>query len=659
MSAFWTTKTKEFRKKFALLCNLAFICVFLIQFPVSCMDPGDASFRDVNEKSSFAAYFGGKVPEDVLTGFSNGFLVRFRPEYTAARYRVDGQFGTSVLREYTHLNVVKMTLTVDELRDLATDDAVVWIAPDRDVQASLLGLSGAPDDGLLQVTTGTAQIQSAKIDLLDNPYYTGFTGDGIGVAIFDSGVDPSHADLSGRIAVSKGFVESFSNDGIDDYGHGTHVAGLIAGTGDTSFAQGYDEYIAGIAPDADIINLRVLDESGAGRTSYVLDAIDWVLEHHEAYNIRVANLSLGLPPMSSYKTDPLAVACAQMVQEGIVVVAAAGNYGDYNGINVYGGITSPAYSPYVIAVGAVDAGDSEVRSDDEVAAFSSRGPTLYDGLAKPDLVAPGVAVRSTLARNGYLYDEFPETAVNPCSEGVSCWWGYRPSPKYQELSGTSMAAPVVAGAAALVLQANRSLTPNAVKAILMGTAQVLDGEPYVHQGAGLLNVVGAVDLADNIKNLDEVAPGEDWTFDDVEPVSEIAGEQVVWGQGVGWTGGIVMGPGVVFTYQPVYALDAVWSQGVGWTGGIVWGPSPVWTFVSPVYTGDDTIIGQGVGWTGSIVWTSTPTWTFTFEPDWSDTAVDPMSLPFAGEDVLVNQEVHYDEPVEFLTPESAAYPVQP
>ena len=506
---------------------------------------------------------------------------------------------------------------------------MIWVSPDREIKAS--GYMIKP--GHLHVTSGASKVVLPKDYNID---FDGFTGKDMRIAFIDSGIDKDHDDLENvkkMLDFTPKFEEKDIEDGIEDkhegkdhYGHGTHVAGLAVGVGKRSYEHKYRNYIAGIAPESEIYNLRVLDRHGAGRVSYILEAIDWVIEKYEDEKIRVVNLSVGMAPMSSYKVDPLAVACAEMVRHGLVVVAAAGNYGDYEGEPAYGGITSPANSPFVIAVGAADTQGTDIRSDDTVAPFSSKGPTLFDGLPKPDLIAPGVMLKSTNSKKfGLLYRHHPETGIDPCDEGSDKCGEDSAMAQYQILSGTSMAAPIVSGTVALMLQANPSLTPNAVKAILMGTAQILPDEPYIHQGAGLLNVEGAVRLAANTKDLSEVEIGADWTISEMEPVSEIEGEQIVWSQGVGWTGFTLTGIGVVFTYQPVYAFDAVWGQGVGWTG-ITFGIDPVFNVSIRAF--------------------------------WDDSLVNPMSLPYAGEDVLVEQSVDWEDDLEFIDENHPAFPTQ-
>ena len=251
-----------------------------------------------------------------------------------------------------------------------------------------------PDSRAADVTAesiGADQVWAGAGDL------PALDGAGVGVAVIDSGIDTRHNALKKRVIATKDFT---GGDGLDHYGHGTHVAAIIAGqAGKTAETRDY----RGIAPGAYLLNLRVLGDDGSGTVSDVIEAIDWAIEHRHEYNIRVINLSLGAPVLQPYRDDPLCEAVERAVRAGIVVVAAAGNYGQTaDGKSVYGAITSPANSPYAIAVGAIDTHDTAQRSDDTLATYSSRGPTRYDLVIKPDLAAPGSHIVSAEAAGGYL-----------------------------------------------------------------------------------------------------------------------------------------------------------------------------------------------------------------------------------------------------------------
>ena len=355
------------------------------------------------------------------------------------------------------------------LRQLARRGDVKRVHFDRPVE-TLLGRSS--------ITVGAKTVQALM----------GFDGKGIGVAVIDSGVTPSHDDLryagstTQRVTKFVDFVNG-QTARYDDWGHGTHVAGIVAG-------NGYDSHgtRAGIAPGATLVALKALDGEGRGRISYIIQALDWAVANRAAYNIRVINMSLGAGVFESYNTDPLTLAAKRAVDAGIVVVAAAGNIGrNAAGDPQYGAITAPANAPWVLTVGASNANGTIRRNDDTVAPFSSRGPTMHDRIPKPDLVAPGTGVVSLSSPGSKMYVEKAQYLVN----------GSRPTSfkPYLTLSGTSMATPVVSGTVALMLQANPSLTPNLVKAILQYTSEVRQGYDFLTQGAGFLNSRGAVTLA--------------------------------------------------------------------------------------------------------------------------------------------------------------------
>ncbi|AOY75337.1 S8 family peptidase [Clostridium formicaceticum] len=277
----------------------------------------------------------------------------------------------------------------------------------------------------------------------------GLTGKGVTVAVVDTGVHP-HSDLTtpnNRIIGFVDFVDKKTTP-YDDDGHGTHVAGIVAGNGFSS--QG--KYM-GIAPDANIVGVKVLNKDGGGNISDVIAGIQWVIDNKQRYNIKVMTLSLGTKAKVSYREDPLCQAVDKAASHGITVVVAAGNSGPEAST-----INSPAISPNTIAVGACNDRTAKIPSDCKIADFSSRGPTP-DGLKKPDILAPGVNINSLSNKgNGY-----------------------------HSLSGTSMATPIVAGCAALLYENNGNLTPAQVKRMMTESCVNLGYGSEV-QGAGLLDI---------------------------------------------------------------------------------------------------------------------------------------------------------------------------
>ena len=334
--------------------------------------------------------------------------------------------------------------------------------------------------GAMDRTGATVGAVTARQDL-------GVDGAGVGVAVIDSGITSWHDDLSDaevgqRVVEFVDFVDGVATP-HDDYGHGTHVAGIIAGNGLDS-----DGARTGIAPGAHLVVLKVLDESGRGYVSDVIAAIDYAVARRDALNLRVINLSVATGVYESYHTDPLTLAAERAVRAGITVVAAAGNNGrSAEGNTQYGGITSPGNAPWVLTVGASSHMGTPDRADDTIAAFTSRGPTALDHRAKPDVVAPGIGIESLSTPGSTLYS----TAAAYLLPGTRT----TPELPYLSLSGTSMSAPVVSGTVALMLQANPTLTPNAVKAILQYTAEVNTSYDPLTEGAGFVNAKGAVELS--------------------------------------------------------------------------------------------------------------------------------------------------------------------
>ncbi len=232
------------------------------------------------------------------------------------------------------------------------------------------------------------------------------TGDGISVAVIDTGIDLRHDALRNRVIFTKDFT---GGDGIDRFGHGTHVAGIIAGAGGrTADTRDY----RGIAYGANLVNLRALGDDGSGTVSNVVEAIDWAIDHRHELRIRVINLSLGTPVLQPYRDDPLCEAVERAVAAGIAVVTSAGNFGhNAAGQTVLGSITSPGNSPYALTVGALDTHGTPQRSDDTLASYSSRGPTRFDLVIKPDVVAPGSHIVSAEAAGAALAAAHPERHV--------------------------------------------------------------------------------------------------------------------------------------------------------------------------------------------------------------------------------------------------------
>jgi serine protease AprX len=291
-------------------------------------------------------------------------------------------------------------------------------------------------------------------------------GSGVGVAVVDTGVVPM-PDLVNHVAYRVDFTPE--QDGYDRYGHGTHMAGIISGDGTSSSGTW-----TGIAPRANLVSIKVAGFNGATDVSVVIAGLQWAVSHKDEFNLKVLNLSFGTDSNQSYSVDPLDYAVEQVWKSGIFVSVAAGNRGPDPRT-----VSKPADDPYVVAVGAADLKNTQSFGDDVVADFSSRGPTSADGLAKPDLVAPGVTIVSVRDPNSTV-DQLHPTA--------------RVGDSYFKGTGTSQAAAVVSGVATLMFAANPNLTPDVAKGILLTTTK-----KYLRSanagGTGLVQADEAVNAA--------------------------------------------------------------------------------------------------------------------------------------------------------------------
>jgi len=434
----------------------------------------------------------------------------------------------------------------------------------------------------------------------------GITGEGVGVALIDSGVVPVPGLANTRVTLGPDLSLDAPAEQLhymDAYGHGTHLAGIIAGNG--------GEFL-GVAPDANLLSVKVAPVDGATDVSQVIAALDWVVEHRNdnGMNVRVINLAFGTDGVQDYQVDPLVHAAENAWRKGIVVVVAAGNDGEDRGR-----LRNPAYDPYVLAVGASDSRGTAGHGDDVVATFSTRG----DGVRNPDVLAPGRGIVSTRSPGSYLDTTYPEARID--AEGFRG-------------SGTSQATAVVSGAAALLLEQHPELTPDQVKALLMGTAHRLrDGDPRA-QGEGTIDVRRAVahgndkdDDKDKDKDKDraELAPLAVQTH----PVStgtgsleaargtshvamdgvELVGEYDIFGPwsstawalassaGTSWDGPLFMGAG----WSGAGWSGAGWS-GAGWSGagwsGAGWSGAG-WSGAGWSGAGWSGAGWSGAGWSGA------------------------------------------------------------
>jgi serine protease AprX len=353
-----------------------------------------------------------------------------------------------------------------ELDAMSRDSAFAHISADAVVVS---------DMAITNKVTGASAMWQGSGGLLGLLGTPGYDGTGIGVAVVDSGIAP-HTALDSRVIARVNLVSWEGATSGDPYGHGTHVAGIIGGN-TTAAKYVTTAFAGGSAPGVKLIDVRVLGATGVGYTSDVIAGIDWAVANRSKYGIRVINLSLGHAVSEPAAIDPLCQAVARAVQAGVVVVASAGNYGvTSTGAPVLGGITSPGNSPYAITVGAIDTAGTVTRSDDTVAAYSSKGPTRYDLAVKPDIVAPGTRIVSLEAQGSYLARNYPSWHIAGQSKNA-----------YFRLTGTSMATAVVSGGVALLLDANPFMTPGQVKIALQMGATFMPNGGLVASGTGSVN----------------------------------------------------------------------------------------------------------------------------------------------------------------------------
>jgi serine protease AprX len=505
-------------------------------------------------------------------------IVQFKQAPLASDLLSISLLGGIVTTTLNAVNALIVTLPISGIQALSNNPNVLYVSSDRPLNKMV-------DYSAAAVNAGAAWSSS-------------FTGLGVTVAVIDSGIAPlpdfDFLRVIPRVVYRQSFVNSF--DPGDQYGHGTHVAGIIGANGAGSSCSNCTRTLKGIAPDATLVDLQVLDASGSGTDSVVIQAINQAITLKDVLNIRVINLSLGRPVYESYKLDPLCQAVEAAWKAGITVVVAAGNDGRDNAIGNagYGTIGSPANDPYVITVGAMKAMGTYTRTDDLIASYSSKGPSGVDFVVKPDLVAPGNHVvslesaGSTLAKDSMT--AVPLSYYEATTDSTT-------STQFMMLNGTSMATPVVSGAVADLLQGEPNLTPDQIKARLMKTAYktfpvsstAVDnatGESYTSYydiftiGAGYLDIAAALANHDIAKGnaLSPTAtynaadgnvylvfdPSSTWNqttapASSSAAVASVWSMQTVWGAAVVNANKAVWGKGTVWSTSGVAGFDAIWS----------------------------------------------------------------------------------------------------
>jgi serine protease AprX len=451
--------------------------------------------------------------------------------------------GTLVRGVHPLMGVLTATVHGGDLDALAAEEGVEHISLDSVVR----GLADPPSH--VETRSASAGLRAS----LGLPFQQ-ITGNGVGVALLDSGVQRGGVNPVAFYDFIRGGGRAAA---YDDYGHGTHVAGLIAAAGRDAYAR--ERGAGGIAPGVRLSVFKVLDGRGEGRTSTVIHALEFIVANRAQLRIDVVNLSLGHAVTQRAADDPLVEAVERATRAGLVVVVAAGNLGAQPTSDGprNGGITSPGNAPSAITVGALDTKHTVSRRDDSVAPYSSQGPTAYDRQAKPDLVAPGHNLVSHAAVGSFLYEQYPLRRVSDPAARV----------QYFRLSGSSMAAAVTTGVVALLIEQHRAvsrlpLTSNVIKAILQFTALPVEGSEPVGQGAGALNASGAVGL---LAAIDPSHPvGDYWATSAVTPITLIGDESYVWNQTVIWGDTVIWG-------NTVLAHETAWSGSAVWGSTVIWG----------------------------------------------------------------------------------------
>jgi serine protease AprX len=474
--------------------------------------------------------------------------------------------GAKALSEHSIINALSVRVDAHGLAALLADPDVEYVSGDVDVASQ-----------------GGGAKTSSVISNLKKTLALGnwFAGSSVTVALIDSGIAET-PDFTGRIIGTYDFTNGqggFAKAAVDEFGHGTHVAGLAGSSGAVSNGA-----YAGVAPGVKFLSLRVLDKKGTGKTSDVIAALQFAVANRARFGIRIINLSLGHPIYESATTDPLVQAVEAAARAGIVVVVAAGNYGTNpaNGLPGYAGITSPGNAPSAITVGAASGANSVERHDDRVSAFSSRGPSWFDGYGKPDVVAPGEGLYSDGVEGSTLALTYPGL-MSQGSNG-----------KLMRLSGSSMATGVVTGLVAVMIEAHEYaaqarynslskrekratpyvapvLTPNAIKAMLQYSATPLrdaTGANYnvLTQGAGEVDGLGALILAYSADS--SKAAGTTW-MTAVTPTTTFGNSVETWSQQIVWGTRVVSGSGLVEVNQTAWAQSTTWGSGE--LDNIVWG----------------------------------------------------------------------------------------
>ena len=501
--------------------------------------------------------FAGSAPPGPATPVPARFVVQAQDGALGTAAQATSALGGRVVSTQKTLGTLVADMPSDAAAALRAEVGVRAVTPDASVHLQGVGPTGTEGD-----MTNVARLTGATTF-----WRNGYSGQGIDVALLDSGVLPVEGLMTSNklvIGPDLSFESQIPNlRNLDTFGHGTNMAGIIAGrdsgTSPSTYATDNSHFL-GMAPGSRLVSLKLADAQGNTDVSQVIAAIDWVVAHaHDAgLNIRVLNLSFGTDSSQDYRFDPLAHAAEVAASRGIVVVASAGN-----GDGTTTGLSDPAYDPAVIAVGALDTKGTTDRGDDVVPTFSKRGSAL-EGKRGPDLVAPGKSIVSLRAPGSFVDATFGDTG--------------RIGDRFFKGSGTSQAAAVVSGASALLLSQRPWLSPEQVRDVLRRSAYDVAGAGADDEGAGGLDLTAAYGTSTRQVSAAEVHAGGG-SLDKARGTKKVkkngvalSGEQDIFGQATD-TGALAAAEATGMTGATWAAgswAGATWAgatwAGNGWTG---------------------------------------------------------------------------------------------
>lgn len=632
-------------------------CGLALAVLASVLETGPSRFVNVHGTLNRRGALHVKVDRAVADGLRAGattfrVLLKLRPG-------TEGRIAESLARRghpprlaFASTHMLAVDLDAATLEYLSREPSVDRISSDAIVRSS----------GITWTSSTSASPENRLVRSLGMENWAP-DGRGVVVAVIDSGVVAnSNLQSAAKYDFTRGIAKKASGGDLrfDPYGHGSHVASLIGNVGAAD-----DVPYRGVAAGASVLALKVLDANGAGYTSNVIAAIEFCIANKYALKIDIINLSLGHPIYEPAQTDPLVQAVERAVQAGMAVIVSAGNHGvnDATGQIGFAGITSPGNAPSAITVGAVDAHGTQTLRDDAVAPYSSRGPTWYDGFAKPDVVVTGHRLAGLTGDGSYLSTNYRGSVVSLPGAGH----------KYLTLSGTSMAAAVASGVAAQVLKTARlatgvntltfdgrlpssmansiqslcsryavsdcrpfkqGMTPSLLKAILQFSAIPIPGTHVLEQGAGELNPMGAFELAKRVSvaDIERRFQTNDFSFEGhvafgTTPRTRVGSETWTWSQQIIW-GDRVVWDDLLHFYESVWGTQIIWGDHIIAGTQIIWGDNINWNDnATSVVWSDRTLWGDRIVWGDRFV--SGPdsrTWLNGEQIIWGDTSSNVNDL---------------------------------